>query len=79
MECLGVPIDYRLRRVILEARRIDRDKGNSEHIRLLYSFRSSLEVDKLDYPIYNLSFGLEIARPELKGGVLIVLQRPYST
>ncbi|KAJ6008889.1 hypothetical protein N7499_001064 [Penicillium canescens] len=56
MECLGVPIDLRLRRVFRE---------------LLYSFRSSLEVDKSDYPICHLSFGLEIARPELKGGVFI--------
>lgn len=79
MECLGVPIDHRLRRVIHEARRVDRDKGNSEHIRILHSFGSSLKVDLSDYPICDLSFGLEMARPELKGGVLIVLERPHST
>ena len=78
MECLGVPIDHRLRRVIREARRIDRDKENSDHIQLLHSFGSSLEVDESDYPICDLSFGLEMARPELKGGVLIVLERPHS-
>jgi hypothetical protein len=79
MECLGVPIDHRLRRVIREARCVDRDKGNSEHIRILHSFGSSLEVDLSDYPICDLSFGLEMARPELKGCVLIVLERPHST
>jgi hypothetical protein len=78
MECLGVPIDHRLRRVIREARRIDKDKENSDHIQLLHSFGSSLEVDENDYPICDLSFGPEMARPELKGGVLIVLERPYS-
>jgi hypothetical protein len=64
--------------VIREARRIDRGKENSEHIQLLHSFGSSLEVDESDYPICDLSFGLEMARPELKGGVLIVLERPHS-
>ncbi|KAJ6065995.1 hypothetical protein N7499_012069 [Penicillium canescens] len=76
MECLGVPIDHRLRRVIRQARRTD--KENSDHIQLLHSFESSLEVDESDYPTCDLSFGLEMARSELKGGVFIVLERPYS-
>ncbi|KAJ5106865.1 hypothetical protein N7456_003540 [Penicillium angulare] len=65
-------------KVIRDARRIDRDRENSDHIQLLHSFGSSLEVDESDYPICDLSFGLEMARPELKGGVLIVLERPHS-
>lgn len=79
MECLGIPIDHRLRRVIRETRHMDRDQENSEHLQLLRRFGSSLEIDNSDYPIFDLSFGLEMARPELKGGVLIVLQRPHST
>lgn len=64
--------------MIRKVRRIDRDKENSDYIQLFYSFRLSLKIDKSDYLIYNLSFGLEIARLELKGGVLIILERPYS-
>lgn len=71
MDCLGVPIDHRLRRVIREARHIDRDSEDSDHIQLLHSFGSSLEVGESAYPICDLSFGLEMARPELKGGVLM--------
>ncbi|KAJ5510056.1 hypothetical protein N7453_002159 [Penicillium expansum] len=55
MECLDVPIDHRPRPVICEARRIDRDKEIFEHIQLLHSFESSLEVDESDYPNSNLA------------------------
>lgn len=78
MECLGVPIDHRLRPAIRGGRRIGADKGYSEHIRLLHTFGSSLTVDQSEYPMCDLSFGLEMARPEVKGGVLIVLERPHS-
>jgi hypothetical protein len=59
--------------VIRKARCIDRDKENSDHIPLLQSFGLSLEVDESDYPICDLSFGLEMSRPELKGCVLTVV------
>lgn len=55
---------------------MDRNGEESKHIRLLHCFGSSL--DEGDYPIRDLSFALEMARPALKGGVLVVLQRPYS-
>ncbi|KAJ5346221.1 hypothetical protein N7452_004225 [Penicillium brevicompactum] len=71
MDCLGVPIDHRLRRM-------DRGKKNSDHIQHLRSFGLSLEVDGSNYPICDLSFGLKMVRPALKGGALIVLERPHS-
>ncbi|KAJ5115979.1 hypothetical protein N7456_000327 [Penicillium angulare] len=87
MECLGIPIDHRLRRVIRETKRIDREDEYSKHIQILHDFGSSLTVHEEvhggvheeSYPICDLSFALEMARPEVKGGVLVVLERPHST
>ncbi|OQE10571.1 hypothetical protein PENFLA_c089G10859 [Penicillium flavigenum] len=78
MQCLGIPIDHRLRCIIREAPSIDTSRTNSEHVRLLYEFGTSLKVDGSDYPLYDLSFALEMARPESKGGLLIALLQPHS-
>ncbi|KAJ5626358.1 hypothetical protein N7510_002667 [Penicillium lagena] len=79
MQCLGIPIDHRLRRLIREAQSMETNGADSKHIRLLYEFGTSLKVDEREYPKSDLSFGLEMARPESKGGLLIVLLRPHST
>ncbi|KGO51822.1 hypothetical protein PEX2_065420 [Penicillium expansum] len=78
MQCLGIPIDHRLRFIIREAPSIDTSRTHSEHVHLLYEFGTSLKVDDSDYPLYDLSFALEMARPESKGGVLIALLQPHS-
>ena len=66
MQCLGIPIDHRLRRLIREAKSMETNGVDSKHIRLLYEFGTSLKLDEREYPISDLSFGLEMARPESK-------------
>jgi hypothetical protein len=78
MQCLGIPIDHRLRCIIREAPSIDTSRTKSEHVDLLYKFGTALKVDDRDYPLYDLNFALEMARPESKGGVLIALLQPHS-
>lgn len=79
MQCLGIPIDHRLRRLIREAQSVDTKQADSNHLLPLHDFGMSLTVDEHEYPISDLSFGLEMARPESKGGLLIALLRPHST
>ncbi|OJJ78770.1 uncharacterized protein ASPGLDRAFT_1192861 [Aspergillus glaucus CBS 516.65] len=43
MECLGIPIDHRLRRLIQKARPINTN-GDSEHIRILQKFGKALKM-----------------------------------
>ena len=80
MECLGIPIDHRLRRLIREARPTDTNGGDSDHLRILQEFGTSLKSGGDDYlNTFDLSFGIEMARPESKGGVVVVLLQPHST
>ncbi|CAG7936144.1 unnamed protein product [Penicillium salamii] len=80
MECLGIPIDHRLRHVIRNARPTYTDIGDSGHVQILKDFGDSLKVKCGDYLSTNdLSFGLEMARPASKGGLVIALLRPHST
>lgn len=73
MECLGIPIDHRLRRLIQKAQSINMNR-DSEHIQILQRFRKSLKNRQSDYlSTYDLSFGLELARPESKASVVVVL------
>lgn len=79
MECLGIPIDHRLRRLIRKAQPINTDE-DSEHVRILQRFGKDLKIGQRDYlSTYDLSFGLELARPESKAGVVVVLLQPHST
>lgn len=79
MECLSIPIDHRLRQLIRKALSINAN-GDSEHIRILQRFGKSLKNGQSDYfSTYDLSFGLELARPESKAGVVVVLLRTHST
>lgn len=79
MECLGIPVDHRLRRLIRKAQPINTNE-DSEHIRILQRFGKSLKNGQSDYlSTYDLSFGLELARPESKAGVVVVLLQPHST
>ncbi|KAJ6019761.1 hypothetical protein N7499_003165 [Penicillium canescens] len=80
MECLVMPIDHRLRRLIREVRPIDTNGEDSDHIRILHKFGTSLKIEKTDYLTpSDLSFGIEMARPESKGGMVVVLQQPHSS
>ncbi|KAJ5737536.1 uncharacterized protein N7483_002661 [Penicillium malachiteum] len=82
MECLGIPIDHRLRRLIREVRPIHTNVGDSDHIRILQEFRTSLKVKGSDsdyLTAFDLNFGIEMARPETKGGVVVVLLQPHSS
>lgn len=80
MECLGIPIDHRLRRIIREVRPSDTNGEDSDHIRILHEFGTSLKSGTRDYlSPCDLSFGIELARPESKGGIVIVLQQPHSS
>ncbi|KAJ6126984.1 hypothetical protein N7523_002596 [Penicillium sp. IBT 18751x] len=78
MQCLNIPIDHRLRWIIREAPSMGSSETSSEHVHLLHDFGTSLEVDGDDYPLEDLSFALEMARPESQGGVLIALLQPHS-
>jgi hypothetical protein len=78
MECLGIPIDHRLRRLIREVRPIDSDALDSDHIRILQKFGTSLKIGA-SLATCDLSFGIEMARPETKGGVVVVLLQPHSS
>ncbi|GIZ45889.1 hypothetical protein CKM354_000903700 [Cercospora kikuchii] len=79
MRCLGIPVDHRLRGL----RRTPGEQqptqdSTSEHIRILSEFGRSL-TDKNDddfLSAHELDFGLELARPECTGGLVIVLYRP---
>lgn len=51
---------------------------NYKHVHLLYDFGTFLKIDDSDYPLYDLSFALEMARPASKGGVLIALLQLHS-
>lgn len=82
MECLGIPIDHRLRRTIRRAR-IELHTGNfSKHVEILHAFGASLEREGAPGTAYlsipELSFGIEMAKPASKGRVLVALCRPYS-
>ncbi|KAJ6019701.1 hypothetical protein N7522_001768 [Penicillium canescens] len=80
MECLAMPIDHRLRRLIREVRPIDTNGEDSDHIRTLHKFGTSLKIETTDYLTpSDLSFGIEMARPESKGGMVVVLQQPHSS
>lgn len=82
MECLGIPVDHRLRSLIREVRPIDSNVLDSDHIRILQEFGTSLKVgeDEDDYlATCDLSFGIEMARPETKGGILVALLQPHSS
>lgn len=79
MECLGIPIDHRVRRVIREARSMNTSVPDSKHLEPLYGLGTCLKINKEEYPMNDLSFGLEMARQESKGGVLIALLQPHST
>lgn len=48
MECLGIPIDHRLRQLIRKAQSINAN-GDSEHIRILQRFGKFLENGQSDY------------------------------
>jgi hypothetical protein len=80
MDCLGIPIDHRLRRIIQEFRPIDSDALDSDHIRILQKFGTSLRIEESDYlATCDLNFGIEMARPETKGGVVVALLQPHSS
>ncbi|KAI1828752.1 hypothetical protein DTO027I6_10311 [Penicillium roqueforti] len=80
MECLGIPIDHRLRRLIREVQPRDTNGEDSDHIRILHEFGTSLKIGTRDYLTpCDLSFGIEMARPESKGGIVVVLQQPHSS
>ncbi|KAJ5796874.1 uncharacterized protein N7518_005414 [Penicillium psychrosexuale] len=80
MECLGIPIGHRLRRIIREVQPSDTNGEDSDHIRILHKFGTSLKIETSDYLTpCDLSFGIEMARPESKGGIVVVLQQPHSS
>jgi hypothetical protein len=80
MNCLGIPADHRLRRLVSPVGTTARP-GRSEHIRILNNFGETLGHLQQDGSFNSirpseLDFGLELARPETAGGVVIILQHP---
>jgi len=80
MNCLGIPADHRLRRLVSPVETTARP-DRSEHIRILNNFGKTLAYLQQDGSSNSirpseLDFGLELARPETTGGVVIVLQHP---
>lgn len=80
MECLGVPIDYRLRRLIRQAQPISLAENESGHARILYDFGIDLEDEDgcKCLQVCELSFGIEMAQPESEVDIVVVLLRPHS-
>jgi hypothetical protein len=83
MLCLEIPLDYRLSKIIKDFRSVpQRSHNHSEHLKLLYNFGKLLyyngnEAEKV--PPLELDFALQLARPEITGGILIVLLHPDSS
>ncbi|KAL1965857.1 hypothetical protein VTN77DRAFT_4990 [Rasamsonia byssochlamydoides] len=79
MECLGIPIDHRLRRIIRRAQIKRPCDENAGHLRILYEFGSRLvyEEDR-NVPVCEIDFATEMARPDSKGGIVVALYRPSS-
>jgi hypothetical protein len=78
MHCLRIPADHRLRRLVSPVGTTARP-GRSEHIRILNNFGETLEYLQQDGSFNSIrpsDFGLELARPETTGGVVIILQHP---
>jgi hypothetical protein len=80
MECLGIPVDYRLRGLIRRIRPIGISKALGPHVQILREFGESLLWDG-DEPINisELNFALDLAGPDTIGGILVLLQQPSKT
>ncbi|WPA99298.1 uncharacterized protein RHO25_003915 [Cercospora beticola] len=79
MRCLGIPIDHRLRGLSQTTNeQKPMQETASEHIRILSKFGHSLSRHENGdcLPAHELDFGLELARPECTGGLVIVLDHP---
>jgi hypothetical protein len=77
---LGIPADDRLGQLVSPVQTTARP-GRSEHVRILKRFGDILGYQQEDgspSPIRpsELDFGLELARPETTGGVVVILQHP---
>lgn len=81
MLCLSIPIDHRVRKLIYG--NYDHENvGHSDHVQILRRFGKGIRVQyDDDEALHTLSpqfldFCLELARPEEKGGVTVVLYHP---
>lgn len=81
MHCLSIPIDHRLQKLIYGGYE-HADIGTSDHVQILRRFGEKIRTrcDDEEFPqrlpAGLLDFCLELARPEEKGGVAIVLYHP---
>ncbi|KAH6668543.1 hypothetical protein B0J14DRAFT_169192 [Halenospora varia] len=80
MECLGIPVDHRLRTLIRKIRPIGISKVTGAHLQILREFGESL-VGEDDEPINisELNFALDLAGPDTTGGILVLLLQPLET
>ena len=80
MKCLGIPLDHRLLRIIRNfGPPPESTQVFGDHVKLLYDFGDSIFCDGNEskkVPFLNMEFSLQLARPEVTGGVLVLLLHP---
>ncbi|RAL03040.1 uncharacterized protein BO80DRAFT_443289 [Aspergillus ibericus CBS 121593] len=77
MDCLGIPVDHRLQKII-QRLRVPSFFDESSHLVTLENFGRTLLYAENKQPISTdeLNHGLELAGPGTKGGLLIALYQP---
>ena len=80
MECLQIPVDHRLRRIIRLRRNLESSSEMGKHVQILEDFGNSLTEDdgKLIH-CAELNFALDLARPNITGGVVVALLQPHES
>lgn len=83
MHCLEIPVDHRLPNLASLLYHNEPAHGpRSEHVDILSKFGQSLSIERDDgkirsrLPADELDFGLELARPECTGGLVVALHHP---
>lgn len=80
MRCLEIPVDHRLRRWI-STKCGSLGSGPSQHVHLLKLLGDDVKSQlpggvPFGLAMDEIDFGLELARPETKGGIVILLYHP---
>jgi hypothetical protein len=78
MQCLGIPVDFRLRKFIREWRRPVLSDLTSTHIKTLYDFGKQVKGENAELTSDQVSFALDLAKPQTQGGVVIVVLQPTT-
>ncbi|KAL2785376.1 hypothetical protein BJX66DRAFT_343132 [Aspergillus keveii] len=78
MECLGIPVDHRLVKIIQDLD-LPICTEASDHLETLKRWGELLHNDEGRLKSSMIHHGLELAKPATKGGVLVALLQPHSS